>query len=204
MGVCKNQGFIIFKGFLVEFLEKRRSWENQSPRKSPEKWTFLSLAFYNAPSLHTVDSFAFKFWEARKTTKKQGFFFNIPAEPLKSLGRVHAWEGVPQHSVLRRVLRRFWPWCWGKGSQKGSEKGVWYGFPVKKGSEKGSQKGFWEGSESRRCLERPLVEHPPLRRAPYWERRGKRSKSQGVAWERREKARKSPPQKSKEKKKIRA
>ena len=26
-----------------------------SPRKSPEKWTFLSLAFYNAPSLHTVE-----------------------------------------------------------------------------------------------------------------------------------------------------
>ena len=48
--------FIKFKGFLVEFLESRRSWENQKPpRKSPEKWTFLSLAFYNAPSLHTVE-----------------------------------------------------------------------------------------------------------------------------------------------------
>ena len=32
--VCKNQGdFIKFKGFLVEFLESRRSWENQ---KTPE------------------------------------------------------------------------------------------------------------------------------------------------------------------------
>ena len=30
----------------MEFLENR---------KSPEKWTFLSLAFYNAPSLHTVN-----------------------------------------------------------------------------------------------------------------------------------------------------
>ena len=27
----------------------------KTPRKSPEKWTFLSLAFYNAPSLDTVD-----------------------------------------------------------------------------------------------------------------------------------------------------
>ena len=25
----------------------------KNPRKLPEKWTFLSLAFYNAPSLHT-------------------------------------------------------------------------------------------------------------------------------------------------------
>ena len=37
------------------------------------------------------------------------------------------------------------------------------GCTVKKGSEKGSQKGFLlEGGESRRCLERPLVEHAPL------------------------------------------
>ena len=27
----------------------------KSPRKSPDKRTFLSVAFYNAPSLHTVD-----------------------------------------------------------------------------------------------------------------------------------------------------
>ena len=40
----------------MEFLENRRSWENQKPpRKSPEKWRLLSLAVYNAPSLHTVD-----------------------------------------------------------------------------------------------------------------------------------------------------
>ena len=39
----------------MEFLENRRSWRKaKTPRKSPEKWTFLSLAFYNAPSLHTV------------------------------------------------------------------------------------------------------------------------------------------------------
>ena len=52
--------------------------------------------------------------------------------------------------VLRRVLRR--------------ESAV--GFAVTKGSGKpllrrGSEKGF-----SRRCLERPLVEYAPLRRAP--------------------------------------
>ena len=48
--------FIKFKGFLVEFLENRRSSENQNPPENlPEKWTFLSLAFYNAPSLHTVE-----------------------------------------------------------------------------------------------------------------------------------------------------
>ena len=34
-----------FKGFLVKFPQEKGS----------EKWTFLSLAFYNAPSLHTVD-----------------------------------------------------------------------------------------------------------------------------------------------------
>ena len=28
----------------------------KTPRKLPEKWTFLSLAFYNAPRLHTVGS----------------------------------------------------------------------------------------------------------------------------------------------------
>ena len=28
--------------------------KSKAPRKLPEKWTFLSLAFYNAPSLHTV------------------------------------------------------------------------------------------------------------------------------------------------------
>ena len=40
----------------MEFLENRPSWENlKTPRKSPEKWIFLSLAFYNAPSLHTVN-----------------------------------------------------------------------------------------------------------------------------------------------------
>ena len=29
--------------------------KSTTSRKSPEKWSFLSLAFYNAPSLHTVE-----------------------------------------------------------------------------------------------------------------------------------------------------
>ena len=51
--------FIKLKGFLVEFLEN--NWRTGDPekikaaRKSPEKWTFLSLAFYNAPSLDTIE-----------------------------------------------------------------------------------------------------------------------------------------------------
>ena len=29
--------------------------KSETPRKSPAKWTFLSLSFYDAPSLHTVE-----------------------------------------------------------------------------------------------------------------------------------------------------
>ena len=35
----------------MEFLEKQAILrKSKTPRKSPEKWTFLSLSFYNAPS----------------------------------------------------------------------------------------------------------------------------------------------------------
>ena len=55
-GVCKNRGFHVkFEGFLVEFREQVILRKSKAPRKSPEKWTFLSLPFYNARSLHTVD-----------------------------------------------------------------------------------------------------------------------------------------------------
>ena len=37
-GVCKIGDFIKFKGFLAEFLENRRSWENQQPQKSGLFW----------------------------------------------------------------------------------------------------------------------------------------------------------------------
>ena len=53
---------------------------------------------------------------------------------------------VLQRSVLRRVLRR--------GSSRGCT--------VKKGSEKGVLRRGSEKGVSRRCLERPLVEYPPL------------------------------------------
>ena len=43
------------KGSLMEFPRK-----SETSRKSPERWTFLSLALYNAPNyLHTVDSRSF-------------------------------------------------------------------------------------------------------------------------------------------------
>ena len=55
-GCLQNIGDSIkFKGLLVELLQNRRSLENQKPPENcPKKWTFLSLAFYNAPSLHAV------------------------------------------------------------------------------------------------------------------------------------------------------
>ena len=53
----KIRDFIKFKGFLVEIpREQAILRKSKTPRKSPEKWTFLSLAFYNAPSLRTVKS----------------------------------------------------------------------------------------------------------------------------------------------------
>ena len=51
-GVCKNRGdFIKFKGFLVEFLENRRSWENQKPPENRQK----SGLFWASPfTMHLV------------------------------------------------------------------------------------------------------------------------------------------------------
>ena len=52
----KIRDFIRFKGFPVEIPgEQAILRKSKVPRKSPDKWTFLSLAFYNAPSLDTVD-----------------------------------------------------------------------------------------------------------------------------------------------------
>ena len=48
--------FIKFKGFSCGIpREQAILRQSKTPRKSQEKWTFMSLAFYNAPSLHTVD-----------------------------------------------------------------------------------------------------------------------------------------------------
>ena len=67
-GVCKIRDFIKFKGFICGIAILRKS--SKKTRKSPEKRTFLSLAFYNPPSLHTVDFFL-RF--LRKTDKKAEF-----------------------------------------------------------------------------------------------------------------------------------
>ena len=44
-GVSKKRGFTKFKGFLVEFLENRRSWENQKPPENRQK----SGLFWSSP-----------------------------------------------------------------------------------------------------------------------------------------------------------
>ena len=66
---------------------------------------------------------------------------------------VHVWGLVRQHSVLRRVLRKFW----GRVLRRVLRRELAVGFAVK-----GSEKGV-----SRRCPERPLGEYDPFRRAPY-------------------------------------
>ena len=47
------------QGPVLEFLENKSTGAPETiqapPEKSPEKWTYLSLVFYNAPSLHTVE-----------------------------------------------------------------------------------------------------------------------------------------------------
>ena len=64
-GIAKKRGFLqgVFvksgillnlKVFLWNSYRTGDPEKSKTPRKSPEKWTFLSLAFYNAPSLHTV------------------------------------------------------------------------------------------------------------------------------------------------------
>ena len=66
-GIVKTSGFtrgvcIKIGDFIIEFKdfscgiprEQAILRKAKTPRKSPEKRIFLSLAFYNAPSLHTV------------------------------------------------------------------------------------------------------------------------------------------------------
>ena len=56
--VCKNPGnFSKFIGFFSRILrEQARLRKSNTPRKWTEKWIFLSLAIYNAPSLRTVEN----------------------------------------------------------------------------------------------------------------------------------------------------
>ena len=51
----KISDFIKFKRFLVYSYRTGAPQKTKPPTKLPEKWTFLSLAFYNAPSLHAVN-----------------------------------------------------------------------------------------------------------------------------------------------------
>ena len=48
----RTRGIVLSCGIFREQALLRKS---KTSRKSPQKWTFLSLAFYNAPSLHTVE-----------------------------------------------------------------------------------------------------------------------------------------------------
>ena len=80
---------IKFKGLLVEFLEN-------NPRKSPEKWIFLSLAFYNAPSLHTVKkSLERSFGKGMRRSKNQR-----RTAPFHLMGS--------NHSVNERIGKEFY------------------------------------------------------------------------------------------------
>ena len=83
---------------------------------------------------------------------------------------------VLQHSVPRRVLRRFWTGFWGRVLRRVLRRGSAMCFSVEKGSEKGSQKGS-EKAASRRCLELPLVEYAPLGVRPTLRPRNRKSKS---------------------------
>ena len=56
-GVWKKKGiFIKIERFSSGVLKEQPLLRNsKAPRKSQETWTFQSLAFYNAPSLHTIE-----------------------------------------------------------------------------------------------------------------------------------------------------
>ena len=61
MGIVKTSGFLDFSpvkgsctGIPTEQAHLRKS--SKPPRQTPEKWTILSLAFRDAPSLCTVDT----------------------------------------------------------------------------------------------------------------------------------------------------
>ena len=103
-GVCKNRDFIKFTGFLVEFLESMRSWENQKPPENrPEKWTCLSLSFCNAPSLHTVD------WNFQSRLKFssvwiENFTRSLEIDCFQSLGPLGS--SGPWSFLTKEI-----PWC---------------------------------------------------------------------------------------------
>ena len=65
--------FIKFKGFLVEFLENKRSWKNQKPQENRQKLDFSEPRLYNAPSLHNVEIVLCFFFLQNKIVPKQLF-----------------------------------------------------------------------------------------------------------------------------------
>ena len=63
----------------MEFLQNRRSSENQKPPDNRQKkWTFPSLAFYNAPSLHIVNHSLFAEISCESSLGKQGVSETLP------------------------------------------------------------------------------------------------------------------------------
>ena len=68
----------------------------RTPTQSPERWTFLSLAFYNAPSIHTVDRMHFwGFWRLWGSVGGQGD------------GKGRHISSLP----LLQLLMMQWPWA---------------------------------------------------------------------------------------------
>ena len=77
---------IKFEDFLVR--EQALLRKSKTSRKSPDKWTFLSLAFYNAPSLQTVDSpELLSLWIFRTIQRFPGSCPDFPPRKFPGLSR---------------------------------------------------------------------------------------------------------------------
>ena len=94
--VCKNRWiFIKFKGFLVEFLENRRSWENQKPPENRQK----SVLFWASPfTMHLVCTLL-------KKVSFELVFFNSFLAFFAHRGRV--FRGFQRFSEVFRDFQRF-------------------------------------------------------------------------------------------------
>ena len=71
----------------------------KTPRKSPEKWTFLSLAFYNAPILHSIDLDQKPHFFFPHTGRKREFFF-CQQKPHFRCGALKKKRGILTESSL--------------------------------------------------------------------------------------------------------
>ena len=106
----------------LEKLEEYSRWGAAPKNKSKKPWPSVSSLCRRAGGCPLLRS-----------------HFLSRVYPLsKILGCTPKGSTIRQHSVLRRVLRRFWKGIWGRVLRRGPA----MGFTVKKGSEKGSQKGF--------------------------------------------------------------